>query len=64
MSKFTFIEIAGKRYVWSDILQLRREQRQAYERARQLTLFELKDDCRPETERTATGRYLEPSLFA
>jgi hypothetical protein len=29
----------------------------------QLTLFELKDDCRPEAERTAAGRYLDPTLF-
>jgi hypothetical protein len=29
-----------------------------------LALFELKDDCRPEAERTAAGRYLEPTLFA
>jgi hypothetical protein len=27
-------------------------------------LFELKDDCRPTAERTAAGRYLEPTLFA
>jgi hypothetical protein len=26
-------------------------------------LFELKEDCRPETDRNAAGRYLEPSLF-
>ena len=27
-------------------------------------LFELKEDCRPAAERTAAGRYLEPTLFA
>jgi hypothetical protein len=27
-------------------------------------LFELKDDCRPATERTAAGRYAEPTFFA
>jgi hypothetical protein len=31
---------------------------------RQLALFELKDDCRPATERTAAGRYAEPTFFA
>jgi hypothetical protein len=30
----------------------------------QAALFELKDDCRPEAERTASGRYSEPTLFA
>jgi hypothetical protein len=32
--------------------------------ARQLALFELKDDCRPQAERTAAGRFREPTLFA
>jgi hypothetical protein len=27
-------------------------------------LFELKDDCRPEAERTAAGRYLEPTFLS
>jgi hypothetical protein len=26
-------------------------------------LFELKDDCRPVAERTAAGRYAEPTFF-
>jgi hypothetical protein len=30
---------------------------------RQLALFELKDDCRPATERTAASRYAEPTVF-
>jgi hypothetical protein len=28
-----------------------------------LTLFELKDDCRPEVESTAEGRYREPTFL-
>jgi len=41
-----------------------RKARQLAERAKakQPTLFELKDDYRPPAERTAAGRYLEPSL--
>jgi hypothetical protein len=57
-----FIVIDGKRYAWRDILKLRREQRKAMRHA-QLTLFEMKDDRRPASQRTADGRYEEPTLF-
>ena len=57
-----FIVIDGKRYAWRDILKLRREQHKAT-RHTQLALFELKDDCRPATQRTADGRFTEPTLF-
>ena len=63
MTNLQFIEIDGKRYLWRDVVQLRREQRQAYARAQQLALFELRHDQRPPAERTAASRYLEPSLF-
>ena len=53
----------GKRYLWRDLVKLRREQREAARRAEQPPLFELREDSRPATERTAAGRYLEPSLF-
>ena len=59
-----FIEIDGKLYAWRDILARRREQLRAYAAAKQPPLFELKHDLRPESERTASGRYREPSLFA
>jgi hypothetical protein len=58
------IDIDGKRYLWRDILQLRREQRKAMRQAQQPALFDLKHDPRPAAARTAAGRYLEPSLFA
>jgi hypothetical protein len=57
-----FVEIDGKRYAWKDILKERREQLQQ-SRQPQPTLFDLKEDARPPTERTAAGRYLEPTLF-
>jgi hypothetical protein len=57
-----FIEIDGKRYAWRDILQRHREQRKQT-RQPQPTLFELKEDARPPSERTAAGRYSEPTLF-
>ena len=63
MSHPKFIEIDGKRFLWRDVLQLRREQIQAYAKAQQPALFELKEDRRPAAECTAVGRYLEPSLF-
>jgi hypothetical protein len=59
-----YIEIDGKRHLWRDILQLRREQKKAHATAQQPALFELKDDRRPAAERTAAGRYREPSLFS
>ena len=59
-----FIDIDGKRFVWRDLLQRRREQLAAAARVEQPALFELKEDCRPIPERTAAGRYSEPSLFS
>jgi hypothetical protein len=64
MTRLKYIEIDGKRYLWRDVLELRREQKQAQARGQQPTLFELKEDRRPEADRTATGRYREPSLFS
>jgi hypothetical protein len=61
-----FIEIDGKRYLWRDIVKLRQEQHHAAAEAAlvQRPLFELREDFRPITERTAASRYLEPSLFS
>jgi hypothetical protein len=64
MSAPRFIEIEGKRFLWRDLVKLRQEQRRAAAEARQLALFELREDCRPATERSAASRYLEPSLFS
>lgn len=62
MSGPRFIVIDGKRYLWRDLLRLRREQRQAA-RTAQPALFPLKEDCRPPTQKTVRGRYEEPTLF-
>jgi hypothetical protein len=64
MARLQFIEIDGKRYLWREVLELRREQKKAHARAQQPALFELKEDCRPVAERSAAGRYREPSLFS
>jgi hypothetical protein len=58
-----FVEIAGQRYRWKDILRLRKEQDKAAKQPQQETLFDLKDDSRPATQRTVTGRYESPTLF-
>jgi hypothetical protein len=64
MPSLKFIEIDGRRYMWRDLVQLRREQKKAHERAQHPALFELKHDRQPVAERTATSRYCEPSLFS
>jgi hypothetical protein len=67
MTRAPFIVIDGKPYRWKDILELRRAQLAAAgaAQASQLALFAaLHDDRRPLAERTVSGRYLEPSLFA
>ncbi len=63
MSYPTFIDIDGRRYLWRDIIQLRRAQKAAFRRAEQPALFDMKLDQCPETQRSAAGRYLEPGLF-
>jgi hypothetical protein len=64
MTSPRFIVVDGKRLLWRDILKLRRAQRKESAAAAQPDLFELVDDRRPPAERTAAGRYLEPSLFS
>jgi len=55
-----FIEIDGKRSVWRDVLQLRREQKQVCASAVQPALFELQED-RPTALRPHGGRITRPS---
>jgi hypothetical protein len=56
-----FIEIDGRRYLWRDLVALRRAQEKPA--AQQPALFALRDDHRPAGERNAEDRYSEPSLF-
>jgi hypothetical protein len=56
-----YIDIDGRRYLWRDLMALRRAQTKPT--ARQLALFTLHEDHRPPGERTAAERYREPSLF-
>ncbi len=50
-------------YSWRAILDLRRAQLAAW-KAAQPALFDLKLDSRPVAERTAAGRYREPTLLS
>jgi hypothetical protein len=42
---------------------LRRAQQEAAQ-PRQLRLFEIREDARPAAERTAAGRFVEPTLLS
>lgn len=55
------IDLDGRRYLWRDLLALKRAQ--ATQKAEQPALFELLEDHRPAGERTASERYQAPSLF-
>jgi hypothetical protein len=66
MAKPDTIIVNGHAFSWQQLCELRRQQLEAWRAAQgaQPVLFELRDDCRPEAEQTAAGRYLEPTLFA
>jgi hypothetical protein len=57
--------VDGHALSWRRLVELRRQQLEAWqaEQARQLALFEMKTDCRPDAERTSARRYQEPSLL-
>ena len=63
MKRPAIILIDGKRYLWRDVLEMRRRQLEEARRGQQPALFELKEDYRPAEQRTAAGRYQAPSLF-
>jgi hypothetical protein len=58
-----YLVLDNKRYLWRDILKLRREQCKAAAQQAQPVLFNLQDDERPKSHRTAAARYGEPTLF-
>ena len=59
------IMIGGKAYDWREIRALRKAQLEAHRAAQagQPTLFPLVTDCRPESQRSASGRFSQPTLF-
>jgi hypothetical protein len=66
VAKADTLIIDGHGYSWQQLCELRRQQLEARRVAQpqQLTLFELRDDCRPAAERSADGRYEEPTFLA
>jgi hypothetical protein len=65
MNRDTLI-VEGRAYSWKRLCELRRAQLEARIAAqgRQPALFDLHEDCRPASQRTAAGRYGEPSLLS
>jgi len=53
----------GRRYTLKHIHEEYKRQRDEARKAKQLTLFELREDCRPASQRSAGNRYEEPLLF-
>jgi hypothetical protein len=66
MTRPDTVILDGHAYSWQQLCDLRRAQLEAWKatQPKQPTLFELREDCRPAAERTAAGRYREPTLFA
>lgn len=58
-----FIEIDGKRYLWRELVARGKAQMKALPPTSQPFLFDVRDDCRPATQRSAAGRYQQPTLF-
>jgi hypothetical protein len=64
MARLRTIQIEGKRYAWREIVALYREQAKAAARPEQPLLFnDLHEDRRGPGERSASERYVSPSLF-
>lgn len=60
-----YIEIDGRKYLWREIINLRRDQVKAAAKPEQPLLFEnLHVDHKPLGERTAAERFEQPNLFA
>lgn len=66
MAKPDTLMVDGHAYSWQRLCDLRRKQLEELRasQAKQLALFALKDDVRPAAERTAAGRYQEPTMLA
>jgi hypothetical protein len=61
----TFV-IEGRAYSWRALVEARKAQLESWRKSQggQPSLFPLIEDCRPKAERTAAGRYQEPTLLA
>lgn len=65
MARPDILIVDGHAFSWQRLCELRRQRLEARKKseARQPALFDLKTDCRPRAERTAAGRYREPSFL-
>jgi len=66
MAKPDTLIVDGHALSWKRLCELRQAQLEAWKASQpqQPVLFELRDDCRPAAERTAAGRYQEPTLLS
>jgi hypothetical protein len=63
MPRPKYFEFNGMFVPWRELLQRRKAQLAKAAKAEQPTLFPIKEDHKPASERTAAGRYREPLLF-
>jgi hypothetical protein len=65
MPKPDILIVDGHGFDWRRLCELRKQQLDAWResQARQLALFELKEDCRPAVERSASDRYETPTML-
>jgi hypothetical protein len=65
MSRPETLVVDGHGFNWQRLCELRRQQLEAWRasEARQLALFAMQEDWRPKAERTANGRYEQPTML-
>jgi hypothetical protein len=65
MAKPETLVVDGRGFNWQRLCELRRQQLDAWRasQAQQLTLFAMREDCRPDSERTSAGRYEAPTML-
>jgi hypothetical protein len=65
MPKPDMLIVDGHGFNWQRLCELRKQQLEARRasQAQQLTLFAMRDDCRPASERTSAGRYEAPTML-
>jgi hypothetical protein len=65
MAKPDILIVDGHAFSWQRLCELRRQQMETWRahEARQLALFAMHNDHRVKSERTASGRYGEPTLL-
>jgi hypothetical protein len=64
VSSLRFTEVDGKRYLWRDLMQMRRERKNAQARAQQSVLVLSKTTTAPQPSARPPANTWEPSLFS